>query len=105
MAGALGAGSGATFALVGKVAPANKVGSVTRLVGAAGGLGGFVPPLVMGSIYGRSGSYGLGLALLAGVAAATMVFTMTTVRSAAAHRAADSSRPPAPIQPSAFGAA
>jgi NNP family nitrate/nitrite transporter-like MFS transporter len=44
MAAALGAGSGATFALVGKGAPASKVGSVTGLVGAAGGLGGFVPP-------------------------------------------------------------
>jgi NNP family nitrate/nitrite transporter-like MFS transporter len=89
MAAALGAGSGATFALVGKVAPANKVGSVTGLVGAAGGLGGFVPPLVMGYIYGRTDSYGLGLALLALVAAATMVFTMTVVRSAAVRRATD----------------
>jgi len=96
MAAALGAGSGATFALVGKVAPANKVGSVTGLVGAAGGLGGFVPPLVMGYIYGRTESYGLGLALLAVVAAATMVFTMTVVRSAAIARAADASGPPSP---------
>jgi NNP family nitrate/nitrite transporter-like MFS transporter len=99
MAAALGAGSGATFALVGKVAPANKVGSVTGLVGAAGGLGGFVPPLVMGFIYGRSGSYGWGLALLAGVAAATMVFTMTMVRSAAVRRAADAGRPAQPPHP------
>ena len=89
MAAALGAGSGATFALVGKVAPASKVGSVTGLVGAAGGLGGFVPPLVMGYIYGRTDSYGLGLALLAGVAAATMVFTITVVRSSAVRRAAE----------------
>src|SRR5665811_1359213 len=37
MAAAVGAGSGATFALVAQVAPANKVGSVTGLVGAAGG--------------------------------------------------------------------
>lgn len=96
MAAALGAGSGATFALVGKVAPANKVGSVTGLVGAAGGLGGFVPPLVMGYIHGRLGSYGLGLALLALVAAATMVFTMTVVRSAAVGRAADASSGPKP---------
>ena len=86
MAAALGAGSGATFALVGKVAPATKVGSVTGLVGAAGGLGGFIPPLVMGYIYGRTGSYGWGLALLAMVAAATMAFTMTVVRSAALAR-------------------
>jgi NNP family nitrate/nitrite transporter-like MFS transporter len=89
MAAALGAGSGATFALVGKVAPANKVGSVTGLVGAAGGLGGFIPPLVMGYIYGRTGSYGWGLALLALVAAATMIFTMTVVRSAALGRDAE----------------
>jgi len=82
MAAALGAGSGATFALVAKMAPASKVGSVTGLVGAAGGLGGFVPPLVMGYIHGWLGSYGLGLTLLAIVAAGTMVFTMTVVRSA-----------------------
>jgi NNP family nitrate/nitrite transporter-like MFS transporter len=93
MAAAVGAGSGATFALVGKVAPASKVGSVTGLVGAAGGLGGFIPPLVMGYVYGRTESYGLGLALLAVVAAATMVFTMTVVRSAALARAADASGP------------
>lgn len=86
MAGALGAGSGATFALVAQGAPANKVGSVTGLVGAAGGLGGFVPPLVMGFIHGRTGSYGLGLALLAVVAVSTMVLTITVVRSAAIRR-------------------
>jgi NNP family nitrate/nitrite transporter-like MFS transporter len=96
MAGALGAGSGATFALVAQAAPANKVGSVTGLVGAAGGLGGFVPPLVMGFIHGRFGSYGFGLALLALVAASTMVFTMTVVRSTEVRRAADASRPPKP---------
>jgi NNP family nitrate/nitrite transporter-like MFS transporter len=94
MAAALGAGSGATFALVGKVAPGNKVGSVTGLVGAAGGLGGFVPPLVMGYIYGKTGSYGWGLALLTMVAATTMVFTMTVVRSAALARAGEAGRLP-----------
>jgi len=83
MAAALGAGSGATFALVARVAPASKVGSVTGLVGAAGGLGGFVPPLVMGFLYGRTGSYGLGLALLSAVALGTLLLTVTTVRSAA----------------------
>ncbi|GIH81263.1 MFS transporter [Planobispora longispora] len=87
MAAALGAGSGATFALVAQVAPADKVGSVTGLVGAAGGLGGFVPPLVMGFIYGRFGSYGLGLALLSAVSLMTLVLTMTVVRAAARPRA------------------
>jgi NNP family nitrate/nitrite transporter-like MFS transporter len=80
MAAALGAGSGAVFALVAKLAPGNKVGSVTGMVGAAGGLGGFVPPLVMGALYGAFSSYALGLAALAVVAATTLVFTATVVR-------------------------
>ncbi|WP_030923252.1 MFS transporter [Streptosporangium amethystogenes] len=88
MAAALGAGSGAVFALVAQVAPADKVGSVTGLVGAAGGLGGFVPPLVMGLIYGRLGSYGLGLALLAVVSLLTVLLTVTVVRATARRRVA-----------------
>lgn len=88
MAAALGAGSGATFALVAKLAPANKVGAVTGVVGAAGGLGGFVPPLVMGSIYGSYGSYTVGLALLAVVAGSAAIFTATVVRRAVATRRA-----------------
>ncbi|MEU4742493.1 MFS transporter [Actinosynnema sp. NPDC023658] len=80
MAAALGAGSGAVFALVALLAPGNKVGSVTGVVGAAGGLGGFVPPLVMGALYGAFSSYALGLAALAVVSAATLAFTLTTVR-------------------------
>jgi NNP family nitrate/nitrite transporter-like MFS transporter len=84
MAAALGAGSGAVFALVALLAPANKVGAVTGVVGAAGGLGGFVPPLVMGALYGALESYALGLAALAVVAAAALVFTATMVRRAVA---------------------
>ncbi|WFF04660.1 MFS transporter [Micromonospora sp. WMMD1076] len=75
MAILLGAASGAVFALVGKVAPAEQVGAVTGLVGAAGGLGGFVPPLVMGWVYGVQGSYAIGLMLLSDVALAAAVFT------------------------------
>ena len=80
MAAALGAASGAVFAVVARLAPAGKVGSVTGVVGAAGGLGGFVPPLVMGSVYGATGSYAIGLLLLAGVAALAALFSMTAVR-------------------------
>ncbi|MEU1479392.1 NarK/NasA family nitrate transporter [Streptomyces sp. NPDC005760] len=83
MAAALGAGSGATFALVALRTPANQVGSVTGVVGAAGGLGGFLPPLVMGSLYGEYGTYAAGLVLLAVVAAAALAFTLTGVRTAA----------------------
>lgn len=80
MAAALGAGSGAVFALVARSAPPAQVGSVTGLVGAAGGLGGFVPPLVMGAVYGSTGSYGIGLGLLALVALGSLVLTVTAVR-------------------------
>ena len=86
MAAALGAGAGAVFALVGRRSPAGSVGSVTGFVGAAGGLGGFVPPLVMGSIYGHYGSYGLGLGLLSGVAFLAVAYTFLAMRRpAAAH--------------------
>jgi NNP family nitrate/nitrite transporter-like MFS transporter len=79
MAAALGAGSGATFALVALLAPANQVGSVTGVVGAAGGLGGFLPPLVMGAIYGRFGDYAIGLVLLAVVALAALLLDLFSV--------------------------
>jgi len=88
MAAALGAASGAVFALVAQRAPAQQVGAVTGVVGAAGGLGGFVPPLVMGGIYGASGSYAWGLLALAIVAAAAMTYSLTTRRQPVRARAA-----------------
>ncbi|MFD9085962.1 MFS transporter [Streptomyces prasinus] len=96
MAAALGAGSGATFALVAQLTPGGQVGSVTGIVGAAGGLGGFLPPLVMGSLYGAYGTYAAGLVLLAIVSAAALVYTLTGVR-AAAEGARD--RPPSENRP------
>ncbi len=75
----LGMGNGAVFALVGKRIPGPQVGSVTGLVGAAGGLGGFFPPLVMGFVYGRFGDYRIGLLLLAAVAAVAAGFTRLRV--------------------------
>jgi len=83
MAAALGCGSGATFALIAKVTEPSRVGGVTGLVGAAGGLGGFVPPLIMGYVYGRTDSYAIGLWLLAVTAALTLVLTLTVVRRTA----------------------
>lgn len=83
MAAALGSGSGATFALIAGVTEQARVGGVTGLVGAAGGLGGFVPPLIMGYVYGRTDSYAIGLWLLAAAAAFTLVLTLTIVRRTA----------------------
>jgi len=81
MAAALGAASGATFALVAQRAPANQVGSVTGIVGAAGGLGGFVPPLVMGSVFGHSGDYGTGLLALAAMAGLVLLLALSIRRT------------------------
>ena len=80
MAAALGTASGAVFAFVAQQAPANRVGAVTGLVGAAGGLGGFVPPLLMGSIYGRVGDYAAGLVALAVVAAAVLALSWVSTQ-------------------------
>ncbi|HYV07599.1 MAG TPA: MFS transporter, partial [Blastocatellia bacterium] len=63
----LGLGNGAVFKLVPEYFP-RETGTVTGLVGAAGGLGGFFPPLVLGVIRGQTGSYALGFVFLAGFA-------------------------------------
>jgi MFS transporter, NNP family, nitrate/nitrite transporter len=60
----LGVGNGAAFQLVG-LRYGGAVGTVTGLVGAAGGLGGFALPVVLGATHDLAGGYGLGLALVA----------------------------------------
>jgi NNP family nitrate/nitrite transporter-like MFS transporter len=64
LAAAFGLGTGAVFKLVAQDFP-DRVGAVTGLVGAAGGLGGFFPPLVMAAVNSITGSYLLGFLLLA----------------------------------------
>ncbi len=63
----LGLGNGAVFKLVPEYFP-RETGTATGLVGAAGGLGGFFPPLVLGVIRSQTGSYALGFVFLSGVA-------------------------------------
>jgi MFS transporter, NNP family, nitrate/nitrite transporter len=84
MAAALGTGTGAVFALVARLVEPEHVGSVTGVVGAAGGLGGFFPPLVMGLVYGALADYTVGYLLLAATAAIAAIFTATVVRRRAA---------------------
>ncbi|WP_210495604.1 MFS transporter [Patulibacter sp. SYSU D01012] len=68
---AFGLGTGAVFKLVAEWFP-QEVGAVTGVVGAAGGLGGFFPPLVMGVVKGATGGYALGFVLLAVLAATAL---------------------------------
>lgn len=63
MAAAIGLGNGAVFKLVPDYFP-SCVGTVTGLVGAAGGLGGFFPPLLVGALFQLTGNYSTGFVLL-----------------------------------------
>lgn len=63
----LGLGNGAVFKPATEYFP-RETGTVTGFVGAAGGLGGFFPPLVLGAIRGQTGSYTLGFVYLSGFA-------------------------------------
>lgn len=77
MAVMMGMGAGSVFAWVAVASPPARVGAVTGLVGAAGGLGGFFPPLVMGATYDPvTHSYTVGLALLVAFAAVACLFTI-----------------------------
>lgn len=59
----LGVGNGAVFKMVPEVSSGN-TGAVTGIVGAAGGVGGFFPPIVLGIIKDLSGAYTLGFVML-----------------------------------------
>lgn len=81
MALALGLGTGAVFTWVAQRAPAERVGTVTGIVGAAGGLGGYFPPLVMGATYNaETHSYTIGLSLLCLTALIALGFTIFLAR-------------------------
>ncbi|MGW5876167.1 MFS transporter [Nocardiopsis terrae] len=78
----LGLGTGAVFALVAALVDPSRVGTVTGLVGAAGGLGGYFPPLLMGVVYQATGAYTLGFVLLAVLALVVALYTSRAFRDA-----------------------
>jgi NNP family nitrate/nitrite transporter-like MFS transporter len=63
----LGMGNGAVFQLVPQRFP-SQVGMLTGIVGAAGGLGGFLLPSLLGTMKQSTGSFGLGFGVFAAVA-------------------------------------
>ena len=84
MAMGLGLGAGAVFALVAQTTEPSRVGAVTGFVGAAGGLGGFVPPLAMSAVYGATGSYSLGIVLLLAATLGAIAVTVFVSRGSRA---------------------
>lgn len=72
----LGAGTGGVIAWVARRSPAQSVGTITGIVAAAGGLGGYFPPLVMGATYDPvENDYTVGLLLLVATALVALAFT------------------------------
>jgi NNP family nitrate/nitrite transporter-like MFS transporter len=80
MAASIGLGNGAVFKLVPEYFP-KSVGGVTGLVGAAGGLGGFFPPLLLGIIKQQTGSFTLGFVLLSVFSLACLMVLLLSMRS------------------------
>ena len=100
MAACLGLGAGAVFTWVALLAPPARVGSVTGIVGAAGGLGGFFPPLVLGATYDEAThSYTVGLLLLVVVAALAGAYTLLGIRNRDADEESDDRRVPGATEP------
>jgi NNP family nitrate/nitrite transporter-like MFS transporter len=79
----LGAGNGAVFKLVPTEFP-HDAGAAAGIVGAAGGLGGFFPPLFMGIIKDATGAYTWGFVGLLVFTALSLVLAVWLLRSAPA---------------------
>ena len=78
-----GLGNGGVFKLVPQYFP-QQTGSVTGLVGAAGGLGGFFPPIVLGLCRDLTGSYAIGFGIMIIFAlTCTAILSQTFLKSSA----------------------
>jgi len=78
--GSFGLGNGAVFQLVGRRFP-TRVGAMTGIVGAAGGLGGFLLPFGFGTLRGSTGTFAIGFVVVSAIAAggALVVTRRTTI--------------------------
>jgi len=79
---ALGIGNGAVFKLVAELFP-KETGTLAGLVGAAGGLGGFFPPLVLGLVRDVTGSYAIAFMLLSEFALACLIINLLALQGRA----------------------
>ena len=76
----LGLGTGGVFAWVARLTPVARVGTVAGIVGAAGGLGGYFPPLIMGETYDAAdNNYTVGLLALCALAVVAFLFTLVAL--------------------------
>lgn len=80
----LGIGNGAVFQMVPEVSLEN-TGAVTGVVGAAGGLGGFFPPILLGLIKEWTGEYTLGFVLLTAFACVCLWMNYGSIRTLASN--------------------
>jgi NNP family nitrate/nitrite transporter-like MFS transporter len=78
-AGALGVGNGAVFKLVAELFP-KETGTLAGLVGAAGGLGGFFPPLLLGIVRDVTGSYSIAFMLLSEFALSCLIINLLALQ-------------------------
>ncbi|MBD2869942.1 nitrate/nitrite transporter [Paenibacillus arenilitoris] len=68
----LGAGNGSVFQLVPQRF-GNELGLMTGIIGAAGGLGGYALPLILGQLYQSTGSYAPGFLILSGITLCALI--------------------------------
>jgi len=73
--GSLGMGNGAVFQLIPQVFR-KEIGVVTGLVGAAGGVGGFYLPTVLGALKGSTGTFAAGFLAFTAAALAALVLLL-----------------------------
>ncbi|MGA9521246.1 MAG: MFS transporter [Myxococcaceae bacterium] len=78
----LGMGNGAVFQIVPRRFP-REVGVVTGVIGAVGGLGGFLVPILLGTLKGNTGSFAAGFVGLALLALTAAVRLRTLCRASA----------------------
>lgn len=88
MALCVGFATGAIYGWLGKVVKPQDTGTISGLVSAAGGLGGYFPPLIMGAVYTSSGNYFWGLLALAAACVISILVSLWMASDKKAARAA-----------------